>query len=343
MEQTNPLGSLTDVRGLLVGHHQRAAKGWRTGTTVILAPRGTRGGVSVRGAAPGTRETDLLGADTLVQHVDAICLTGGSAYGLDAAGGVMSYLRERRRGFQLGDSAERVVPIVPAAVIFDLGRAGHFENHPDALFGDRACRRASSNVAVGSVGAGTGARAGGLQGGVGTASRTTVDGHVVAALAVVNSIGSPIDPATGRPWFVGRWDVGTPSATGLKKLRSILTSPGESSLNTTIGVVATDAPLPKAWCSKMADVAHDGLARAIRPAHSMNDGDCVFALATGHSDIGLHDSDRSMSVQSFNHVLSLAADVFAEACTGAVLAATDMGGYPAYRDFLTRRRPVGPG
>ena len=329
----HPLGRLTDVEGITVGHHQRVSARWRTGTTVVVAPPNTTGGVSVRGAAPGTRETDLLGPDALVRHVDAICLTGGSAFGLDAAGGVMTRLHEMERGFRLGERSDWVVPIVPAAVIFDLGRAGPFENRPDASFGYRACRRARTSFAVGSVGAGTGARAGGLQGGVGTSSRRTPNGHVVSALAVVNAIGSVIDAETGLPWHLGRWDVSEPSARRRRQLAEILTNrPGASPLlNTTIGVVATDAPLDKAWCTKLADVAHDGLARAIRPAHSMNDGDCIFALSTNRSDI-------AVDVSSFNAILSAAADVFAEACTGAILEAVDLGGSPAYRQFLPSSR-----
>ena len=328
MSSDHPLGSLTDVDGLRVGHHHRVSSTWRTGTTVVLTPPGTRGGVSVRGAAPGTRETDLLGPDTLVSFVDAICLTGGSAFGLDAAGGVMDHLVGRRRGFPVG---EWVVPIVPAAVIFDLGRAGRFENRPDAEFGRRASRRASKNFAVGAVGAGAGAKAGGLQGGIGTASVLTDEGHRVAALAVVNSVGFVVDPETGVPWHRGRWSLPDPSAAGVRRVRAAMTAAPTGSLNTTIGVVATDAPLTKPQCSKVADVAHDGLARAIRPAHSMNDGDCIFALATGHEG-------NVLDVRSLNKILTAAAEVFAEACTGAILAARNLGGPPAYRDLVAPRK-----
>ncbi|MDA0369932.1 MAG: P1 family peptidase [Actinomycetota bacterium] len=329
----HPLGCLTDVEGLAVGHHHRVSTHWRTGTTVVVTPPSTTGGVSVRGAAPGTRETDLLGADALVRHVDAICLTGGSAFGLDAAGGVMTRLHEMGRGFPVGGPPDWVVPIVPAAVIFDLGRAGKWGNRPDASFGYRACRNARVSFGVGSVGAGTGARAGGLQGGVGTASKRTPEGHTVAALAVVNAIGSVIDPETGLPWHVGRWQVSHPSVRRRRDLDRLLTTRPSASptLNTTIGVVATDAALDKAWCTKLADVAHDGLARAIRPAHSMNDGDCIFGLSTGRSEV-------PVVVSSLNSVLSAAAEVFAEACTGAVLGAVDLGGSPPYRQFLSSSR-----
>ena len=330
------LGSLTDVDGFRVGHFQRSSATWRTGTTVVLTPPGTVGGVSVRGAAPGTRETDLLSPTNLVEHVDALCLSGGSAFGLDAASGVMSYLASIGRGFTVGSDPTWVVPIVPAAVIFDLGRAGRFENRPDASFGERAARRATSApVANGSVGAGCGARAGGLQGGVGSASRRTSTGHVVAALAVVNSVGTVVDPRSGRPWFIGRHAV--PPVRDRVGLRRALTQRPSSgpSLNTTIGVVATSVPLSKVQCTKMADVAHDGLARAIRPAHSMNDGDTIFALATGRRDAPAVDGG-SVSTSVLNEVLDLAAAVFAEACTSAILSASPRGGPPAYADFLAR-------
>ena len=336
-DETTPgagLGSLTDVDGLRVGHFQRSSATWRTGTTVVLTPRGTVGGVSVRGAAPGTRETDLLAPTNLIDQVDAVCLSGGSAFGLDAASGVMSYLVSVGRGFVVGSDPAWVVPIVPAAVIFDLGRAGRFENRPDASFGERAARRATSAPVVnGAVGAGCGARAGGLQGGVGSASRRTSSGHVVAALAVVNSVGTVVDPRSGRPWYVGRHSV--PPVRNRIALRQALTERPSSgpSLNTTIGVVATSAPLAKVQCSKMADVAHDGLARAIRPAHSMNDGDTIFALATGRRDRPASDG-LSVTTAVLNDILDQAAEVFAEACTSAILTATSRGGPPAYADFL---------
>lgn len=331
------LGSLTDVPGLRVGHFQRASSTWRTGTTVIVAPPGTTGGVSVRGAAPGTRETDLLAPDNLVDHVDAVCLSGGSAFGLDAATGVMNRLASAGRGFSVGSDPSWVVPIVPTAVIFDLGRTGRFAHRPDATFGERAYSRASRRaVTEGSVGAGCGARAGGLQGGVGSTSTRTKDGHVVAALAVVNSVGTVIDPDSGRPWHVGRLSVPpVRDRAGLRRALSDRPSSGPG-LNTTIGVVATSAPLSKVQSHKMADVAHDGLARAVRPSHSMNDGDTIFALATGSAD-ARPIRERHVTTTVLNEILAAAAELFAEACTSAILAATHLGGPPAYRDFLSRR------
>lgn len=331
-------GSLTDVPGIRVGHHHRAGRGWRTGTTVVLAPDGAVGGVDVRGGGPGTRETDLLRPENLVQQVHGICLSGGSAFGLATADGVMGWLADRHIGFPVGESPEAVVPIVPAAVIFDLGRAGRFASRPDAEFGRRAAAAARRTPPRrGSVGAGTGAVAGGLQGGVGTASTTLDDGAVVAALAVVNAAGLVVDPATALPWdAVG---LRRPTAAERRALLDHLRTVGRiPSLNTTIGVVATSARLTKAECSKLAATAHDGLARAIRPAHSMNDGDTIFALATGRDDLVLPATDPSFRSTSsrpaaLNALLDAGARMFAAACLDAVLRATSVGGPPAYRDL----------
>lgn len=350
-----PFGSITDVPGIHVGHHQRVGRGWQTGTTVVFAPAGATPGVSVRGGGPGTRETDALGAQHLVQQVHAVTLTGGSAYGLAAADGVVAWLEERGLGFPIGppDEPAGVVPVVPAAVVFDLGRGGRFTNRPDAAFGRRAVGAAGRRVrAWGAVGAGTGARAGGLQGGVGTAStavtieRPTGDRAevVVGALAVVNANGSPIDPVTGLPWTDAGLGLRRPPRSERSAVVAALTGQAESSLNTTIGVVATTAALTKAEASKLADVAHDGLARAIRPAHSMFDGDTVFGLATG--DVELGDAPAAMrSAESrqrlLNQVLAAAADTFASACTHAVLAADRVGDAPAYRDLCPSAWPRG--
>src|SRR4029079_4405081 len=196
------LGHITDVPGILVGHHHRRGRGWRTGTTVVRVEGGAMASCDVRGGGPGTRETDLLDPTAMIDRVQAICLSGGSAYGLAAAHGVMRWHEGHHAGFPVGPQPGHVVPIVPAAVIFDLGRGGAFANRPNDEFGFRACAAARSGaVAMGSVGAGTGAVAGGLQGGVGTASVTLDNGMVVGALAVVNSAGQVISPATGLPRF----------------------------------------------------------------------------------------------------------------------------------------------
>jgi L-aminopeptidase/D-esterase-like protein len=363
-----PVGSITDVTGIRVGHHQRTGRGWQTGTTVVFVPTGATPGVSVRGGGPGTRETDALQPENLVQEIHAICLSGGSAFGLAAADGVVAWLEEQQLGFAVGPphDPQGVVPVVPAAVIFDLGRAGRFDHRPTAEFGRRAI--ASARVrqrSWGSVGAGTGARAGGLQGGVGTASTTvaipvatTALGLAptpllvqVGAIAVVNANGTALDPATALPWSPNWFQLG--HVTARERASLVRHLPGQGvDLNTTIGVVATSATLSKSEVAKMADVAHDGLARAIRPAHSMFDGDTVFGLATGAHDIGdLPPAMRSTSSRqsAFNVVLRAAADTFAAASAHAVLAATTIGdaGDPrvarAYLDLCPSagRRPRG--
>lgn len=351
-----PAGSITDVVGVLVGHHQRSGRGWQTGTTVVHVPGGATPGVSVRGGGPGTRETDALAPDNLVQEIHAVCLTGGSAYGLSAAEGVVGWLEERSLGFPVGTGTELegVVPVVPAAVVFDLGRSGRFDHRPDADFGRRAIAAARvRQTSWGSVGAGTGTRAGGLQGGVGTASTTvmipsttpvassarstTVDDSIavqVGAVAVVNSNGTPIDPDTGLPWEAHGFSLATPTKRDLLRLRNQLIGRSPS-LNTTIGVVATSAALSKSEVSKMADVAHDGLARAIRPAHSMVDGDTVFGLATGDHDIGARPATMRSTPsrqRALDLILRAAAETFGAACAHAVLAARTIGDAPAYVD-----------
>lgn len=364
-----PLGSITDVPGIRVGHAQRAGRGWQTGTTVVFAPSGATPGVDVRGGGPGTRETDALHPENLVQVIHAVCLTGGSAFGLGAADGVVRWLEARGLGFPVGapTAPAGVVPVVPAAVVFDLGRGGVFTNRPDAGFGERAIRSARvAQHAWGAVGAGTGSKAGGLQGGVGTASTTVTlpgalfgDGAddrvvVVGALAVVNANGSPVDPATGLPWQPDGLGLRRPSARDRATLRAVLTgqaSPtvpppsgsgtGSGSLNTTIGVVATSASLSKSEVSKMSSVAHDGLARSVRPAHSMFDGDTVFGLATGEVDLGTMPAGMRSTPSrqgALNMVLTAAADTFAAACAHAIVAATTIGDQLAYLDVCPSAR-----
>jgi len=331
-------GCITDVARLLLGHEQRIGRGWRTGTTVVLAPDGAVGGVDVRGGGPGTHETDLLRPENLVQRVHGVCLTGGSAFGLAAASGVMAVLEARRIGFPVGADGEHVVPIVPAAVIYDLGRGGHVGNRPDAGFGERAAARARARPGpTGTVGAGAGAVAGGLQGGVGTASTTLPNGVRVAALAVVNSAGHVIDPVTALPWEPGARPVRRPPASERRALASHVRA-ARPPLNTTIGLVATSGALTKAECTKFAGVAHDGLARAIRPAHSMFDGDTVFALATGVDDTVGPEVEPRLAGRAragvLNAVFEAGALCFADACTAAVWDARSVrGGPPAYRDL----------
>jgi L-aminopeptidase/D-esterase-like protein len=346
----DPQGSLTDVPGIRVGHHHRIGRGWRTGTTAVLALTGATAGVDVRGGGPGTRETDLLRPENLISEIHGVCLTGGSAYGLAAAGGVMRWLESRQIGFPVGANQPGgprpawVVPIVPAAVIFDLGRGGTFANRPDDDFGFRAARAArSTSEANGAVGAGAGAVAGGLQGGVGSASTTMPDGIVVAALAVVNAAGSLIDPQSGLPWEHRSHPLRRPDRADrdllLAATAHVAGPPAAlpQPLNTTIGVVATNARLTKAECTKVASVSHDGMARAIRPVHSMFDGDTIFTLATGDVDLpaAAVTGFRSAAGRpaALNAILEAAALCFAAACTQAIVSATSIGGPLAYRDL----------
>lgn len=341
-------GCLTDVPGVRVGHAQRIGRGWRTGTTVVLLPDSTVASVDVRGGGPGTRETDLLHPTATMQTVHAICLSGGSAYGLAAAQGVMAFLEQHNIGFKVGLKAAHVVPIVPAAVIFDLGRGGAFGNRPDESFGRRAAAAARArSFANGAVGAGVGARSRGLQGGVGTASTVLPNGVVVSALAVVNSAGSVIDAATGLPWMPGAIALRKPSGADRRAVAAHLAT-ATPPLNTTVGVVATTASLSKAECSKFASVAHDGLARAIRPVHSLLDGDSIFAVSTGCDDLGsmvdsAGDGEPPMRsrVRWLNAVLEAGAECFAAACTNAIVQATGNADAPAYRDLCPTAFPVG--
>ncbi|MFN8023274.1 MAG: P1 family peptidase [Acidimicrobiales bacterium] len=332
-------GRITDVPGVRVGHATALRRGWRTGTTVVLLARrpgdGATAAVDVRGGGPGTRETDVLHPGNLVHHVHAICLTGGSAYGLAAADGVMRELEQRGIGFPVATTTSPgVVPIVPSAVVYDLARGGVFTNRPDASFGVKAVRAARRDVTEGAVGAGTGTVSGTLQGGVGTASTSLADGTVIGAIAVVNSVGSVIDPSTGLPWEASSHRLRRPARSEREALAARLTA-AQTPLNTTIGVVATSAGLSKAECGKLATISHDGMARAVRPVHTMFDGDTVFAVATGEAPPAPGDADAARArAARLNAILEAGARCFAVACTRAVLEAHSVpGGPPAYRDL----------
>ena len=256
---------ITEVTGVRVGHAQRTGDGWLTGVTVVVPPPGTVGAVDVRGGGPGTHETDALAPGTLVDTVDAVVLTGGSAYGLVAAHGVQRWCEEQGLGFPVGvrdDGRPVVVPIVPAACIFDLGRGGDWDARPDAEMGHAAAASAvSGSLPRGAVGAGTGARTarGSAPGGVGNGLVRLPGGVLVAALAVVNAAGVV---GGGAP----------PSGSG------------DAALNTTLAVVVTNARLDVAEATRAAGAGHDGLARSIDPVHTLSDGDTVFVLATGEID-----------------------------------------------------------
>jgi L-aminopeptidase/D-esterase-like protein len=324
-----PAGAITDVAGVLVGQHHRIETGWSTGVTVIIPPVGTVGAVDVRGGGPGTRETDLLDPSNMVQHVDAIALCGGSAYGLAAVDGVVRWLGARGRGLAVTAVAGEVVPIVPAAVLFDLP-LGVWGNVPDAAFGTWACELATAEPpAEGSAGAGAGATAGPLKGGIGTASMQVEGSFTVAALAAVNPLGSVVNPSTGMPWLAGDFGLSAPDPAEVQAAAQRLAStPAAPKLNTTLGVVVTDAALTKAECRRLAMVAHDGLARAVWPAHSLFDGDTAFALATGAVPVLAR--DRRITL---NALFAAGADVFGHAVVRGVLAAESVAGVPAYRDL----------
>ena len=334
------MGAITDVAGILVGHYHRLCSdatlgaGWATGCTVVLTPPGTVGAVDVRGGAPGTRETDLLDPINTVRHVDAVVLTGGSAYGLAAADGVMTWLEDQGRGVAMEGG---VVPIVPAAVIFDLP-VGDWGNRPTPEFGAAAAAAAGTEFALGTVGGGVGARAGALKGGVGTASVTLESGVTVGALVVVNAAGDVVDPATGLPWMaslIEEFGLIAPPPTQVAAYadRCAELSP----LNTTIAVVATDAALSPAGCRRVAVAAHDGLARTIRPCHTPLDGDTVFALATGAVTVEPDPkTPAAMSPETalVTRVGAAAADCLARAVVVCVLAAEPVAGIPTYRGML---------
>jgi len=280
--------TLTRLQGVLVGHHSLGER--PTGCTVVICPDGTVGGVEVRGAAPGTRETDLLAPHNTVPHVHAVLLSGGSAFGLDAASGVMKWLEQHCHGFPVGPVR---VPIVPAAVIFDLG-VGEPRIRPDLMSGWMACEAASSApVSLGNVGAGSGATVGkvfgphlAMKGGIGSAA-LTVGGVTVAALVVVNALGDVVNPKNGRILAGART-----TASGLTlqdTVNSLVQGASTGALstggNTTIGVLATDAVLSKSQAHRLAQMGHNGLAQTIRPVHTPWDGDTLFALATGKSGV----------------------------------------------------------
>ncbi len=319
-------GTLTDVPGLKVGHWTNLEAA--TGCTVVLCPQGAVAGVDVRGSSPGTRETDLLNPIALVDKIHAVMIGGGSAYGLAAADGVMQWLEEHNYGFDLGFVR---VPIVPAAILNDLW-IGSAKVRPNAPAGYAACQSATAGpVPLGSIGAGTGATLGHVLGfnqmtksGLGSASKQIAGGIVVAALTAVNPFGNVYDPktqeviaGTRRPGGKGFLD----SEEFIESMVGQMVAQLAAGRNTTLAVVATNAALTKAGATKVAQMAHDGLARTIRPIHTMFDGDTVFALSYG---------DKQADVSLIG---TLAAEVLAEAVVSAVTTAESLAGIPAARDL----------
>src|SRR5580698_7307617 len=322
-------GSISDVEGVKVGHFTESGR--PTGCTVVLFEKGATAGVDVRGSAPGTRETDLLNPINSVQQVQAILLAGGSAFGLDAASGVVRYLDEHRLGYRVGDI---VVPIVPAAILYDL-EIGDAKIRPTADSGYRACQAATSErVMEGNVGAGAGATIRKMFGpkqamksGLGSASvHVGNTGIVVGAIVAVNAIGDVLDPKSGKIIAGARKPDGTGFMDSMARIREGYSVRADAATNTTIGVVATNVALDKAQASKVAQMAHDGLARTIYPVHSPSDGDTIFAVATG-----------AIATRA-NHgaIGALAADVMAQAVLRAVMNARGIAGLPAYADLHSR-------
>lgn len=321
------IGAITDVPGISVGHYTNAAAA--TGCTVVLCEDGAVGGVDARGSAPGTRETDLLRPTALVNQVHAVLLSGGSAFGLDAAAGVMRRLEERGVGLRFGGA---VIPIVPAAILFDLSVI-RGDVRPTAADGYAACLNASSDgVAEGSVGAGTGATVAKLlgmpravKGGIGSAALDLGDGVIVGAIAAVNAVGGVYEPRTGRIVAGPRSE----RDGAMLDVLDLIASPAYAASrrvppsNTTIGVVATNARLTKPQANKLASAAQDGVALAVRPAHLMSDGDTMFALATGKSDAEV----------DMNRLIAAAAICVSRAIVRGVQTAQTLGGIPSANDI----------
>ncbi|RSL15022.1 L-aminopeptidase/D-esterase-like protein [Edaphobacter aggregans] len=325
-------GSITDVPGLRVGHHTLSER--PTGCTVILCEAGATAGVDVRGSAPGTRETDLLSPTNAVEKAHAILLSGGSAFGLDAASGVMRYLEEHNIGYKIGELG--VVPIVPAAILMDLG-VGNFKIRPNADSGYKACVAAGTGpLAEGNVGAGAGATIGKMFGakfamksGLGTACVKVGDtGIVVGALVAVNAVGDVVRPETGKIIAGARSEDGKGFRDSMNAVMNGYRVVMKSGENTTIGVVATNAPFNKTQMTKIAQMAHDGYARSVNPVHTMSDGDTIFSMSTGTANVK---ADVSA-------IGAVAAVVMSRAIVRAVMQATGLPelGLPAYRDYVAR-------
>ncbi|NYF80237.1 L-aminopeptidase/D-esterase-like protein [Granulicella arctica] len=325
-------GSITDVGGLRVGHYTHTDR--PTGCTVLICEGGATAGVDVRGSAPGTRETDLLSPTNAVQQVNAIMLSGGSAYGLDAASGVMRYLEEMHLGFKIGNLG--VVPIVPAAILMDLG-VGNFKIRPNAESGYKACLAADTGpVPEGNVGAGAGATIGKMFGpqyamksGLGTASVKVGDtGIVVGALVAVNAAGDVVRPESAKIVAGARTEDGKGYRNSMAAVMDGYQVAVRHGANTTIGVVATNAKFTKVQMTKIAQMAHDGYARAINPVHTMFDGDTIFSMSTGTSEV----------TADVSAIGEIAAVVMARAIVRAAMQATSIPelGLIAYRDYPGR-------
>ncbi len=330
---------ITDVAGLTVG--QAEDDSVRTGVTVLLGDEPFMAVADIRGGAPGTRDVEALEPVSLVESIDAICLSGGSAFGLDAPGGVQSWLKARGRGFQIAPGAP-LVPVVSGAILFDLANGGDKEwgaMPPYRALGERAASDASDDFMLGNAGAGFGAIAGAYKGGIGSASWVTEDGFTVGALVAVNAVGSPVMPGSDAFWawpfeqggeFGGRRPVDMmPVSSEMPRDMKGAVRPGE---NTTIAIVATDAVLSKVELKRLTIMATDGFARALRPVHTPFDGDLLFGVSTAKKKIG---KARPRDVMRLGHV---AADCLARAIARGVYEAQSLSGIQSYRERFPESR-----
>ena len=332
MTKPGPLNLITDVQGIIVGNAEDATA--LTGTTVLLSGGRAICGVDVRGGAPGSRETEALRPEGLGTGVDAITLSGGSVYGLDAASGALAWLAAQGRGFRLPQSPVPL-PIVPGAILFDIANGGDKNwgrEAPYRRLGELACEKASTRFALGNAGAGLGAVAGAYKGGLGSASAVTADGYTIGALAAVNAFGSPVMPGTSTLWawaFEQNGELGNqlspkPGTIALDYPADIKRPP-EPAANTAIAIVATDAILTPPQARRVAVMAHDGFARALRPVHTPVDGDIIFALSTGSKPLAepwqFH----------LGRIGAIAADCLARAVARGVFEADPLGRFPSYR------------
>ncbi len=342
--ESGPTGAITDVEGIKVGHSTRSDR--PTGCTVLLAEEGATGGVDQRGGAPGTRETDLLNPINHVQKLNAIVLSGGSAYGLATADGVMRYLEEKGFGYQLGrggGGAPRVVPIVPAAILMDLGYGGDWKIRPTSENGYQACAAASTKPPEqGSVGAGAGATVGkmggqgrSMKGGFGTASLRLPNGIVIGAMVATNGVGDIWDHIRGKLVAGARTEDGKHLADIMQLMRAgkLPSQQPPRPANTTIGAIATNVDLTKTQITKVTQMSTDGYALAIRPVHTPGDGDTIFGAATGKLKMNPDELDRLLGM-----IGALAADVMAQAIVSSVLHAKGTPQVPSVSDLAAMQK-----
>jgi len=331
LAKTGKHNALTDIEGILVGNYTDTEA--VSGVTVVICPKGAVAGVDIRGSGPCTRETDLLSPQNLIQKIQAVVIAGGSVYGLATADGAVHWLAQKGLGFPLED--KHVAPIVPAAALYDLGFGRQFVPPISSEWGRLACEAASTGpISTGCVGAGTGATAAGIKGGLGTASLVLDSGVTVAALVAVNPHGSIVNPKTGRIWEQGLEIDDEFGDAGLRSVKIPPMPDYRAGQNTTIGVVATDAALAKVHTLKIAQMAHDGMARAIRPAHTMFEGDSIFCLATGEKKLpetsGSYMDPHALHLSELGHA---AANCLSRAIIHGVLNAYSMAGMTAFCDL----------